>query len=119
MPTINLSERAAQPSADCSTSYPLQFARVQPGHVWHVTDLSFRDKTSSPSRVDVYKLGHGYNHYLWQEAPAVANDIYTCEREFWVAEGETLVVEFFGGGATDDVESWATGQEEVCVSNGQ
>ena len=110
---LDLNERAGQTTGDASTAYVLKFERVKTGERWEVDVLAFRDNTTSPSRIDVYKEGHGYNHYVGQVQPAVKGYVYTLDRKFWVGPGETLVVEFRGGGSADDMEAWITGTQWV------
>ena len=113
MNSLDLNERAVGAGKDASTSFALKFPRLKPGERWEVHYLSFRDATSDPSRADIYKEGQGYNHFLGQKQPMVAGYIYTLDEPFWVGEGETLVVEFFGGGSSDDLEAWVTGTQWV------
>lgn len=118
MHSLDLNERAVGLSKDSSTSYKLEFPRVEPRQRWQVDVLAYRNNTTAPSRIDIYKQGHGYNHYLGQTRPGVGGYIYLFDRTFWVAEGETLTLEFFGGGATDDMEAWVTGLKWVLSQGG-
>ena len=110
---LPLQERAKTSSGDASSSYKLEFEPVKVGERWEVENLSFRDNTSSPSRIDCYIKGGGWDHFVGQKQPAVAGYVYTLDRPFWVGEDRTLVVEFFGGGATDAMEAWATGKKGI------
>ena len=109
---LTLRERAGPETGDATTRYPLRFRRLEPGESWEVAYLAFRDATSAPTSIDVYLDGHGYKHYLVQQQPTTANYIYFLDRPFWVEEGETLVVEFLAGGASDVMEAWATGLKD-------
>lgn len=111
MDELVLLERAGPETGDASTRYALKFRRLEPGENWKVHYLAFRDNTSGPTSIDIYLDGHGYNHYLAQKQPAVNGYIYFLDVPFRVSEGETLVVEFVGGGSSDVVEAWATGQK--------
>ena len=113
MDELGLSERAGPEKGDASSRYALKFRRLEPGEAWEVSYLAFRNATSDPASIDIYKDGHGYNHYLAQKQPAVSGYIYFLDEPFWVSEGETLVVEFVGGGSSDDLEAWATGTKKV------
>lgn len=108
---LPLQERVKKPSGDASTSFKLSFDPVKVGELWEVENLSFRDNTSSPTRIDVYIQGGGWDHFVGQKQPAVSGYVYTLDRPFWVGEDRTLVVEFVGGGATDNLEAWATGRK--------
>ena len=109
---LALRERAGRVTGDASTRYALKFPVLESGEMWEVAYLAFRDTTSAPTSIDVYIDGHGYNHYLSQQQPTTANYIYFLDRPFKVYEGETLVVEFVGGGAADVLEAWATGSKD-------
>lgn len=109
MEDLALLERAGAVTKDASTRYPLEFKRLEPGEEWEVRYLAFRDATSDPTSIDIYLDGHGYKHYLAQKQPAVAGYIYSLDEPFRVNQGETLVVEFVGGGSSDVMEAWATG----------
>ena len=115
---LPLQDRAVNPSADASTSYELEFEPVKVGEMWYVEDLSFRDNTSSPSRIDCYIKGGGWDHFVGQRQPAVAGYVYTLDRPFWVGEDRKLVVKFVGGGATDELEAWATGWKWIKGEEG-
>ncbi len=110
---LPLQERAKKASGDASTAYELVFEPVKVGEMWYVENLSFRDKTSSPTRVECYIKGAGWDHHVGQKVPGAAAAIATLDRPFWVGEDRTLAVKFVGGGATDELEAWATGWKWV------
>ena len=109
---LALRERAGRVTGDASPRYALKFRVLEPGEMWEVAYLAFLDVTSAPTSIDVYLEGHGYNHYIAQQKPTTANYIYFLDRPFKVYEGETLVVEFVGGGAADALEAWASGLKD-------
>lgn len=109
MEDLALLERAGSETGDASTRYALKFRRLEPGEEWKVHYLAFRDSTSGPTSIDLYLDGHGYKHYFAQQKPGVAGTIYYLDQPLRVSQGETLVVEFVGGGASDVMEAWATG----------
>lgn len=116
---IPLQERAKKASGDASTAYELVFEPVKVGEMWEVEDLSFRDKTSTTSRIECYVKGGGWDHHVGQKIASAAGNVYTLDRPFWVGEDRTLVVNFVGGGAADELEAWVTGwksfPEEVNI----
>jgi len=113
-----LQERAKKASVDASTSYALEFDQVEVGERWQVENLCVRANTTSPSRIDVYIAGGGWNHFVGQVQPAVKGFVYTLPRPFWVGEGRKLSILFVGGGATDELEAWATGLKWVNLAQG-
>lgn len=110
---LPLQERAKVASGNAAASYALKFEPVKVGEMWEVENLSFRDNTSATTRIEVYIEGGGWNHFVGQKLPGVSTTVYTLPMPFWVGEGRTLVVEFVGGGATDELEAWATGWKRV------
>lgn len=109
---LTLRERAGPETGNATSRFPLRFKRLEPGETWEVAYLAFLDVTTGPTSLDVYLEGHGYKHYIAQQQPTNANYIYFLDRPFRVEEGETLVVEFVGGGASDVMEAWATGLKD-------
>lgn len=110
---VPLQERAKKASGDASTSYALEFDQVEVREMWEISNFCFRDNTSSPTRIDVYLSGRGWDHFVGQKQPAVAGYVYTLERPFTVPENSKVIVLFVGGGATDEMEAWATGQKWI------
>lgn len=108
-----LERRVIEPSGDASTSYQVKFDLVRTGERWDISRLSFRDNTSSPTRISVYKEGRGANQYVGEKQPAVAGYIYTLDRPFRVHEGQRLVVDFVAGGSSDEMEAWLEGDYVV------
>lgn len=76
-----------------------------------ITRICVEAKGSNPEKIRVYVKGHGYEHWVGEEAEPSHSTLYWIEWPTYLTEGEQLVARFYGMDATNElemlVEGWA------------
>lgn len=102
-----LSLKAAGDATDV-LEYPRR-GLVPPKHRYHVTRLSFEDKTTAPTEVQINVKRGGVIHYLMEQVSPAAGRLYWTTDEIVLSEGERLSVYFSGATASDLLWVWLEG----------
>jgi len=67
-----------------------------------LTTVAVEDETNAPSgHIRVYVRGHGYEHWILDEASPSADTLYWARWPTYLVEGEQLVARFYGATASD------------------
>lgn len=106
-----LRERAKKKfsSAELQTLYS---ERVEHDKIYCVQQVAWEiDLTTSggKDRVRLFIAGHGYNHYLEEQASPTATRLYTYSEPVWLIPGERLAIEIDEGQANTTAEMHLTG----------
>lgn len=70
---------------------------VDVGQIWCVQRATFETSLATAlgnTRFRIYIFGHGYKHYLGEQAAPAANTLYWLPEAVWLIPGERLCVEF-------------------------
>jgi len=68
-----------------------------------------KETSGGNSRVRLFIAGHGYNHYLEEQAAPGPNTLYTYSEPVWIVPGERLAIESDHGQADTTAEMHLTG----------
>jgi hypothetical protein len=96
-----------------ATSQDVATERVDEGRCWRVERFGFRDRTSSPTRVEVLISRGGDEYHVGDEGTPTANRIYWDGEPITLYEREQLVFRFVGATLADIVDAWVIGQEVI------
>lgn len=62
------------------------------GEQWLIRSHSFENESGARGTIRGYIEGHGYKHWLWEQASPAEDTLYWFEENFILTEGERLCV---------------------------
>ena len=86
--------------------------QVPPGQIWHIRNHSFENETGARGTARGYVDGHGYEHWLWEQASPAAATLYWSEEDIVLTEGEKLAVRQATVTALDELQLLINGAIE-------
>jgi len=87
----------------------LKFGPIKAGEIYHIQGLAMENEATTITDIRVFIDGHGYNHYLYEQKAPAAGYLYWAEDDFYVFEGEELVIRFTGCDPLDKLAAYLNG----------
>jgi len=69
-----------------------------------ITRIGVLDYDNAPTKIRLYVKGHGYEHWVGEEASPNADTLYWIEWPTYLVENEQLVARFYGATTADKLE---------------
>ncbi len=96
----------------------IEIGPVPTGRIWAITNLAIEDQTTAFTCVRIYIKGFGEKHYIMEDRNLQAGYLYNTPYEFYIPEGRSLGIDFYGCTLADVLRVWASGFEMIQPREG-